>query len=468
MALMLGIALQPATFAFPLYTLHAATPVKPSTVLRVEVPPEIDLGSHPRVDVELTSGGAPVPGQLVSITIETRVSIQLTTGIDGRATGTIEKDLVAGSHDVIATFAGSPAFRSSSSMAAILSVRPAELTIATVPPLPNLPLVKVAGGKVLTTSSDGSVHVSVTSVGKLELALALPAEDTGRRVSLDHWDDGSINPTRTIRVPTTFAVTVGLVLSYPVELAFSAADGTVMDSAEVPLVRISDGAGAERDLTGPAPYWLPANNITRVGGELVSTGVEYRVVSVPLDGLNVVNRGQQRFFADRAKRLDIHLLVFNLQLQGRDALLRTAAGSQVKVTSPSGSSRLVKLDGSARGALRLPRGVYRLELGGGLGIALSTPVALSRDQTVDVMLLSALDIGLVVGLAGLLALALIVFGRPHVLRRGKARGQPPEDPEPQGPSWPESPPPVPPWSPTIPRPARGDAPVEDPDRPREV
>jgi hypothetical protein len=100
-----------------------------------------------------------------------------------------------------------------------------------------------------------------------------------------------------------------------------------------------------------------------------------------------------------------------------DGLLKTPSGSRATITAADGSTRVVELDRAGRATIRLPRGEYRIALGGAVGLSLSTTVALSRDQIADVLLISPADLGLLLAIGLGLAIGLIVIGRPHVLRR---------------------------------------------------
>ena len=439
---LLALALVLATLVLPTAVAEAAR-AKVVTALSLQVPAALDLGVHPQVRVRLTANGAPVAGQLVSIRLDAKTSQQVTSGADGTAAATITRDLSAGTYQVIATFAGTTVYRSASSPTRALVVRPAQLTIATVPSTPNIPLIKVGRGAALKTGADGTVKVSMTDVGQVALTLALPADGPDVRFRLDRWDDGSTDPVRTIRIPDTLQVTIGLQILHPVRFAFSAPDGTPVDAAYIPFVGISDGAGAEQALAGPAPYWLDANAITRLTNGLTSAPVDYRIVTVQIDGADVVNRGQQRFVVDAPETIDVELLVFNLAVHGRDALIKTPAGSKATITSTTGVTHVVDLDSHGDATIRLPRGEYRLVLRSGLGVPLSTPVALSRDQGVDVLFVSFLDIAMAFGLALLAAVGLIVIGRPHVLRWRLVRPKLPdgpvatEEPEPPVVAWPD-------------------------------
>jgi hypothetical protein len=56
--------------------------------------------------------------------------------------------------------------------------------------------------------------------------------------------------------------------------------------------------------------------------------------------------------------------------------------------------------------------LYRLQVVGAAGMAPLTPVSISRDQDVELKVLSTLDLSLAVGFGVLLALGLLVVGRP--------------------------------------------------------
>lgn len=435
--------------AVPSGEVRAAISHRLPTVLVLRVPATVELATHPVVRVRLTSGGAPLRRQLVSVKLGGKVTQQVTTGADGWATAEITRDLSAGRYRVTATFAGTPRYWSSSSKTAVFTVKPVRLTIATVPAMPGIPLMRIGGGPTLKTGPDGTLVVTMTHVGQVDLRLALPADDATRQVRLARWDDGSTGLVRRIRIPDTLNAAVGLQILHPVQFEFATLGGAPIAATEVPVVRVTDGAGNEEALTGTGSNWLPSNAITRLTTGLASSPIDYRVEAVPLGGLNVVNRGQQRFAVESPKTVKVGLLLFNLVLQGRDALLKTPFGTEVTITDPDGTKRVVQLKDGANVTIRLPRGEYRIVADGGLGIPVTTPVVLSRDQGADVLSISLLDIALVVGVVLVLVVGLIVVGRPHVLRgrRRDSAGGPddsasgPEDPGSAGgpavPQWPE-------------------------------
>ena len=76
-----------------------------------------------------------------------------------------------------------------------------------------------------------------------------------------------------------------------------------------------------------------------------------------VDGANVVNRAQQRFFPHRHRDVGVPLLLYSARFMARDALLGFPIGSGVRLRHPDGSwtyhpfrsSGEVVLDGLARG-----------------------------------------------------------------------------------------------------------------------
>lgn len=414
---------------------HAGRP----TVLHIGVPANVGLGAHAVVTVGLTTAaGQPIRGQLISIRIGEKVSRQVKTGADGKAAVEIARDLSAGHYKVSARFAGTSAYRSSTSKTVVLTVTPVRLTIATVPATPGIALLRIDNGAPLVTGPDGRVVATMTNVGRVDLRLALPPDDATRQFRLVRWDDGSTESVRTIRIPDTLSAVVGLQIARPVQFEFASSDGGPIAATDVPIVRITDEAGNQQALTGPGPHWLQTNAITRLSTGLTSSPVEYRVAEVPLGGQNAVNQGQQRFAASSPGTVKIALLAFNLEVRGRDALLKTPWGSKVTITDPAGAERVLDLDADSSTTTVLPRGEYTVAIDGGYGLAITTPVVLSREQHADVLIITVLDIVLVVGIALILAISLILIGRPHFIRR--RRGDPSggsDGPGPPLPQWPD-------------------------------
>jgi hypothetical protein len=154
--------------------------------------------------------------------------------------------------------------------------------------------------------------------------------------------------------------------------------------------------------------------------------LRWSVQQVTFAGSNVVNASQQEFFPAEQQDVDVGLLFFRLDLQVHDAMFGFSSGSAIDLVYPDGETRRFGLDDGGRLSVpELPRGDYTLTIVGP-GPPMSRPLAVSRDQSVDLAFHSWLDVltvlAAVLGLAGALALS----GR--IRRRDTA-----EDPRHRGP-----------------------------------
>src|SRR6185295_11269269 len=83
---------------------------------------------------------------------------------------------------------------------------------------------------------------------------------------------------------------------------------------------------------------------------------------------------------------------------------------------PDGETKTFKFDSSNKYSSEgLARGIYHVTVTGVRGIAPPTPIALSRDQDVELIVLSYVDIGFMLALALTFAFGLLFFGRPKIL-----------------------------------------------------
>ena len=123
-------------------------------------------------------------------------------------------------------------------------------------------------------------------------------------------------------------------------------------------------------------------------------------------------QAQQRFYVVPGRFWSIELQLFSADFTARDALLRFPIGTRLDLEYPDGTVRSLPLDqdGAAQIA-SVPRGLYHVKIGGGSGYAPRTPLALSRDQSVELLMISYLDMALVGASLGIFALAILFFGR---------------------------------------------------------
>jgi hypothetical protein len=141
-----------------------------------------------------------------------------------------------------------------------------------------------------------------------------------------------------------------------------------------------------------------------------------------VDGTNVVTRARNRFSPRELHGpYKVALLFFSARVTSSDAIFGFPLGSSVTLTYPSGRTRLVKLSKDGTVDLTgLPRGNFKIKADAP-GVSPERPLALSRDQVVDLKVISYLDLALAAAVLGALAILLLVLRRPHLRRLPRNR-----------------------------------------------
>jgi phospholipase C len=201
-------------------------------------------------------------------------------------------------------------------------------------------------------------------------------------------------------------------LFYRVRPTFVDLNGEPVDPQVVRELSLRGSHGRRHVLGGGRSHWLQGNRVVPESQGRKSTALSWAAEKVVVAGSTVVHRGQQRFFPSETRKLQLRLSLYAARLKVRDALLGFPIGSAVKVTYPDGQEQRQPLGPGAEVTLRqMPRGDYRMTVDA-LGISSPRPVALSRDQEVDIRVISWLDIVIVLlGLASV-GLALLFVRRP--------------------------------------------------------
>jgi transposase-like protein len=164
------------------------------------------------------------------------------------------------------------------------------------------------------------------------------------------------------------------------------------------------------------PHWLQSSRVSRGTDGLEETKILYSVVSVVVDGANVVSEAQQRFYVQPNDVWPIKLMLYSARFTARDALFHFPIGSGIRLDYPDGRSQEFLFDSNDELEIRsLARGLYHVTVTGAKGIAPPTPLALSRDQDMQLLVLSNVDLSVMFAVAASLALGLLFFGRPHLL-----------------------------------------------------
>ena len=161
---------------------------------------------------------------------------------------------------------------------------------------------------------------------------------------------------------------------------------------------------------------LKASRVVRYGGGLVSKPIEWSLESVMVDGANVVTRSRRRFDPSELRGpMLIDLLFFRAHFTSKDALFGSPVGAAVLLTNPRGETTRYPLKDGELTLPAMPRGDYTVAVETS-GMAPPRPVALSRNQEVELKVITHLDMALVGGVLAVIAIGLLVARRPELRR----------------------------------------------------
>jgi hypothetical protein len=305
--------------------------------------------------------------------------------------------------------------------ATAFAVEPFEVQIHTVPALAGAPfqLGECAG----VADQQGVARIEVSQTGTYTL-VAPPADVAyeGCRAEFERWGNGVIAPQVPLIVPAEGPIQSGFGLHCPVDLTFVDPKGRAVDAERVESVTLLSSEGSRHTLSAFESVWLPAAAVVERVRGLDPVELGYTVESVILDGSNVVNRAQQRVRPRQGRQQRLELLVYSARFKARDALFGFPIGERLLLESPHGDTSQLPLGNNGEAVVdSLARGVYRIRVDGAPGIPLWVPMALSRDQTVSLLVVSYLDIAALS--LGLLAFALLplLLGRPGLRSAMRAR-----------------------------------------------
>jgi len=232
------------------------------------------------------------------------------------------------------------------------------------------------------------------------------------------WNDNVFTPNRTVYFPRARRLEAGFLINYQMNQKFYDTTNQPVDPKRVSSMVIG-GIGNTYTFNKAGPVWLPFNRLTRrISEHLESQEIVYYFRSVTIDGANVINRSEQRFHIRPDDTWPIEVLLYSAHFTARDAMFHFPIGKGIELTYPDGHKEqfLFRADDKQIVIPSLARGSYSAKIIGVGGSAPPTPIYLSRDQDVELLMLSYLDIALVIGIPLSIALAFFFIGRPYWLR----------------------------------------------------
>jgi len=387
-----------------------------ATTLTIQTAESAQIGSSSAVLIQLTSTqGEPISDQLIEFYVNGTQERRARTNAEGKITLKFQREVV-GSYTLLAVYKGSksPTILASKATAQVVIV-PAKIEIHITPPLANIRFS--VDNQIFASNSEGIASLEMEKTGKFSLELlTTKTEDKNIKIEFSRWGDDTFVSQRDIEVPLAQPLDAGFEVSYEVSQTFVDLAGQPVDPARITSVTIKGSNGTTYTFSDNLPHWLLAGRVIRLSNGLEQTRILYSVIDVTIDGSNVVSQAQQRFYAEPNDVWPLKLLLYSANFTARDALFRFPIGSGIQMEYPNGEIKTFKFGSSNEYSSEgLARGIYHVTVTGVRGIAPPTPIALSRDQDVELIVLSYIDIGFMLAVGLSFALGLLFFGRPKIL-----------------------------------------------------
>ena len=383
--------------------LHAA---ESATLITLDPPAPVAWGARAAVTAHLwLDGGIPVAGHHLELHLAGAVAGGQTDA-SGTATFDIGPPADPGVYPMQVTFGGSTDLLPSQADGN-LTVQPRLLTIHTVPPNPGLSFK--LGSTEFVTDANGiaSTEVPANFDRSTRPKTANLVVSPGVEERFDRW--------RTLNgdLYATYEMYYDILLRF-VDLA-----GNEVDPTRVTSVELKGSIGNQLTVEPGVPFEVLGQRVVPLAGELELKDVEYSVEDVVIDGASAVHRAQQRFTPSAERVWTITLLFYSVHFSVRDAIFGFPLDSEIGITYPDGRKVAMPARDGELSLTALARGDYTVAAKS-WGLAFQRPVALSRDQTVELKVISFLDIGVVSAMGLLLVFGLVLVGRP-----GTAQAVPP-------------------------------------------
>jgi hypothetical protein len=280
---------------------------------------------------------------------------------------------------------------------------PARAQIVEVQTVPAVKGLRFSNrGRIITADSQGRVQVDSRSGDiRRDLKVLNTPVSAGVQARLDRFYPG-----RNI---------VAVAFYHRVRPAFVDLQGASVPPESVEATTVKGIHGREYTFIGAQPRWLQVSRVVpRRNQRLRSKSLRYTVEKVQIKGANVVNAGQQRFRPSETPRFPVQVLLYAARFKTRDAFFGFPLGSAVRLTFPNGRVESHKLEKGGNLVLRsLPRSDYEVTVDAP-GFSFSRPVSLSRNQLVELEVLSYLDIALSMFVFAAFMVGLPLIRRPEL------------------------------------------------------
>ncbi len=406
-----ALGLQPARATEDIVILGEAS----QTVLTVQPIGAVGIDTNAQIRARLTTEhSVPIVGARLQLFVDGVAGSEGTTDNNGYANINIGKGNALGNHQVIVAYKGSREYAPVNQQVN-LAIRSLDIELHTSPTLEGVRVM--VSGKVYATDKDGIVRIPVDTPGNYHVeVLPFGSPNAAVQADFDSWSDGTSTPFHDVMVPSSSGpIQVGFQLSYQVRQTFIDLQGRPVDPKRISAMTFKRNDGVIYDFNNGDPRWLGSNYLVRRLDGLEQSPFQYSLLSVIVNGTNVVSEQQQRFYVHPNDNWTIQLLLFSANLKSHDMMFGFPLGSSVKLEYPDRMTENIRLDGKGEGVVHsLPRGAYKVSVNTNFGIAPVSSLTMSRDQDVDLKVISYLDLltVLLVGLA--LGPGLLYLGQPKL------------------------------------------------------
>ncbi len=395
-------------------TNHAQT-IQSSLVTFDELLP-IDMGqSFTLSGIIEDINGNPLADKSIFFSIDGEYLGQTPSDSKGEFSREFRQPLDAGIHKITASHSRENLF-DKETPSVFLSILPTKVKVQVTPFIPDVGFM--LDGRKFYTNDEGLATIEINKYGTYRLTvLADEYEHPSQRIELGRWTEEIYKPYQDIKVPTNKVIQVGLNVFQIFSMDFVDLDGEEVDPSRVTEFTIRSLQGDVFVLNDGEPRWFPASRTARRLTGLEETKLYYSILNVIVDGSNVVNQSQQRFYTSAGGNLTIELILYSLQVNAKDGLFGTPIGESLLLEFPDGRIEEFPLDD--QGSVKidsLARGTYFMRISGVKGIDNRIPVSLSRDQNVNMKVITYLDITVFGVLGFIFVLGLLLYGRPWIIK----------------------------------------------------
>jgi len=301
------------------------------------------------------------------------------------------------------------------------SCRPGSEHVLAVRVVPRFARVRfLLDGRAFVSGRDGVARIGVRGCEAHRLAVVPPRRlRRGVHATFARWGDEAFSPSRSVRVTRDLQLEVGFDVRYLVTETFVDPAGRPVDTRAVSWLVQSNSLGSQERFRPGVRRWLIGSRVIRRTTGLQAVQVLYSIRQAVMNGTNAVRQAEQRFYPARTQKVRISLLLYSAAISSRDRLFGFPIGSSLELTYPNGHRERIRFGKRAQVTLTLPRGTYTVAVDGP-GLVSSIPIALTRDQAVELKMVSYIDLA-IVGEVLLLAVVALLVARS--VRKHRQRQQ---------------------------------------------